>query len=99
MSRLSEAKTHGDSLNGDLVANVTVAGVGPALVFWARTLSVRHNGTTALRERHRNINPPPTPERRPGNTKSMTGLLRVTGVFLFLVSIMRLLALIGTPPD
>jgi hypothetical protein len=28
----------------------------------------------------------------------MTGLLRVTGVFLFLVSIMRLLALIGTPP-
>src|ERR1022692_1422224 len=99
MNRLSEAKTHGDSLNGDLVANVTAAGVGLALVFWARTLSVRYNAwTTALRERHRNINPPPTPEGRAGNTKSMTGLLRVTGVFLFLVSIMRLLTLIGTPP-
>jgi len=33
-----------------------------------------------------------------GIQKSMTGRLRVTGVFLFLVSIMRLLALIGTPP-
>jgi hypothetical protein len=59
-------------------------------------LSAHYNAwTTGLRERHPNINPPPTPEWRARNTKIMTVIFRVAGVFFVLLSLMQLLPLIS----
>jgi hypothetical protein len=82
-----------------LIPGAGYAVVGLALIFWATPLSVRYNAWTAgLRERHPNINPPPTPEWRARNTQIMTVLFRVAGVFLVLASVMYLLPLIVTTP-
>ncbi len=71
---------------------VAYALVGLALIFWAASLSLRYNAwTTSLRERHPNFNPPPTPEWRARNTKIMTAMFRVMGVFLVLLSLLTLL--------
>ena len=80
------------------------AGYGVAgfiLVYWAAPLSIRYNAwTTHLRQRHPNINPPPTPEWRARNTKIMTVMFRVLGVFLLLFSVLYLLPLlVGNKPQ
>jgi hypothetical protein len=90
-----------DARNGgmNLILGTGYALIGLALTCWAAPLSVRYNAwTTGLRERHPNINPPPTPEWRARNTKIMTVMFRVLGVFLVLLSIMYLLPLIVTKP-
>ena len=67
--------------------------IGLVLALWAAPLSIRYNAwTTGLRERHPNINPPPTPEWRARNTKIMTVMFRVFGVFLLLLSILSFIA-------
>lgn len=72
------------------------AAVGLILLFWASRLSILYNAwTTSLRERHPNINPPPTPEWRIRNTKIMTVMFRIVGVFFLLLSVMYLLPLIA----
>jgi hypothetical protein len=59
--------------------------IGATLLFRAGTLSVRYNAfTTRLRERHPNINPPPTPEWPERNTLIMTWMFRVFGALLLL---------------
>jgi hypothetical protein len=69
------------------------------LVLWAAPLSLQYNAwTTALRERHPNVNPPPTPEWRTRNTKIMTVIFRIAGAFFLLLSIVYLLPLINTKP-
>lgn len=69
---------------------------GFVLAIWAKSLSIRYNArTTALRERHPNVNPPPTPEWRVRNTKIMTVMFRILGVSFILISIMYLLPLIA----
>jgi uncharacterized membrane protein YjgN (DUF898 family) len=79
-----------------LIVGVVYAVIGLALLVWARPLSVRYNAwTTGLRERHPNFNPPPTPEWRARNTKIMTVMFRVVGVFLALLSIPYLSPLVG----
>ncbi len=71
---------------------VAYALIGLGLIFWAASLSLRYNAwTTGLRQRHPNFNPPPTPEWRARNTKIMTAMFRVIGVFLVLLSILTLL--------
>lgn len=71
---------------------VAYALVGLALIFWAASLSLRYNAwTTGRRQRHPNFNPPPTPEWRARNTKIMTAMFRVMGVFLVLLSLLTLL--------
>jgi len=71
--------------------------VGLAPIYWAVPLSIRYNAwTTGLRERHPNFNPPPTPEWRARNTKIMTVIFRVAGVFFVLFSLLTLLQLIGS---
>ena len=83
----------------NLVLGIVYAVIGLALIVWAAPLSVRYNAwTTGLRERHPNINPPPTPEWRARNTKIMTVMFRVLGVGLAVLSIMYLLPLIVTKP-
>ena len=83
----------------NLILGTGYAAIGLALVVWATRLSIRSNAwTTDMRERHPNVNSPPTPEWRLRNTKTMTVLFRVIGVFLALPSIMYLLRLIGTKP-
>ncbi|MFY9561706.1 MAG: hypothetical protein WAQ52_15845 [Terriglobales bacterium] len=80
------------------VLGIGYALIGPALIHWAAPLSLSYNAwTTGLRERHPNINPPPTPEWRARNTKIMTVIFRVMGVFFVLLSIMYLLPLIVKP--
>ena len=72
-------------MNLILGAGYTV--IGLVLIFLSTPLSVRYNAwTTGLRERHPNINPPPTPERRARNSKIMAVMFRVAGVFLVLIS-------------
>ncbi len=72
---------------------------GLGLIYWAAQLSSRYNAwTTRLRERHPNINPPPTPEWRARNTKIMTVMFRALGIFFVLLSIMYLLPLIVPGP-
>jgi hypothetical protein len=62
--------------------------IGLALIIWAAPLSIRYNAwTTGLRERHPNVNPPPIPEWRARNTKIMTIIFRVAGLFSLLMSI------------
>jgi hypothetical protein len=83
----------------NLVLGIGYAAIGLALIVWATPLSVRYNAwTTGLRERHANINPPPTPEWRARNTKIMTVMFRALGVGLAVLSIMYLLPLIVTKP-
>jgi hypothetical protein len=83
----------------NLILGTGHAAIGLALVVWATPLSIRYNAwTTGLRERHPNVDPPPTPEWRARNTKIMTVMFRVVGVFLVLLSIMYLLPLIATKP-
>jgi hypothetical protein len=83
----------------NLTLGTGYAAIGLALVVWATPLSIRYNAWTAgLRERHPNVNPPPTPEWLARNTKIMTVMFRVFGVFLVLLSIMYLLPLIVTKP-
>jgi hypothetical protein len=83
----------------NLIPGAGYAVLGLALIFWATPLSIRYNAwTKGLRERHPNINAPPTPEWRARNTKIMTVMFRVVGVFLVLLSIMYLLPLIVTKP-
>ena len=83
----------------NLILSAGYAFIGLALIFWATPLSIRYNAwTTGLRERHPNINPPPTPEWRARNTKIMTVMFRVAGVSLVLLSIMDLLSLIVAKP-
>ena len=83
----------------NLILYTVYAAIGLALVLWATPLSIRYNAwTTSLRERHPNVNPPPTPEWRARNTKIMTMVFRVAGVFLVLLSISYLLLMIATKP-
>jgi hypothetical protein len=57
------------------------------VIFCSKQLSMRYNAwTTSFRERNPHINPPPTPEMRALNTKIMTRLFRILGVFLFLLA-------------
>jgi hypothetical protein len=68
--------------------------IGATLLFRAGTLSVRYNAfTTRLRERHPNINPPPTPEWRERNTLIMTWMFRVFGALLLFISIPALVVI------
>jgi len=70
--------------------------IGLVLACWAEPLSLRYNAwTTGLRERHPNINPPPTPEWRARNTKIMRVIFRVAGIFFVVLSIMYLLPPVG----
>src|ERR1700722_17248413 len=79
-------------MNEYLLQGLTFAAAGLAFLWWAKPLSLRYNAwTTGLRERHPNVNPPPTPEWRARNTKIMTMMFRVVGVFLVLLSILTLL--------
>ena len=81
----------------NLILGAGYALVGMALIYWAAPLSIRYTAwTTGLRERHPNFNPPPTPEWRARNTKIMTVIFRVAGVFFVLSSILNLLTLIGS---
>jgi hypothetical protein len=96
--RLSEVKVQ-RSGSVNLIIGVVYAVIGLALILRAAPLSVRYNAwTTGLRERHPNVNPPPTAEWRARNTKIMTVMFRVVGVFLFLLSVMYLLPLIVAKP-
>jgi hypothetical protein len=64
---------------------------GAAILFTARRLSLRYNAwTTAMRTRHPNINPPPTPKMRELNTKIMTWLIRFLGAWIFMLSVFEL---------
>ena len=84
----------------NLITGIVDAAIGLVLIFWAAPLSIRYNAwTTGLRERHPNINPPPTPEWRARNTKIMTVMFRVVGIGLVLFSIMYLLPLIVPKPQ
>jgi len=84
-------------MNWFLVLGLTYAVVGLALVWWAKPLSLWYNAwTTGLRERHPNINPPPTPIWRARNTKIMTVMFRLFGVFLLLLSTVEFLTYLGT---
>lgn len=79
----------------NLMLGAGYAIVGLALILWATPLSIRYNAwTTGLRERHPNVNPPPTPDWRARNTKIMTIMFRILGVGLGTLSVMYLLPLI-----
>jgi hypothetical protein len=81
----------------NLTIGIGYAVIGLIAIFWAAPLSVRYNAwTTGLRERHPNINPPPTPVWRARNTKIMTIIFRVAGFFLIVLSSGYLLPLIGS---
>jgi len=83
----------------NVILGIGYAVLGLVLIFKAAALSIRYNAwTTGLRERHPNVNPPPTPEWRARNTKIMTVMFRILGVVLATLSIMYLLPLIGTKP-
>jgi hypothetical protein len=83
----------------NVMLGVGYAVVGLVLIVWAVPLSIRYNTwTTGLRERHPNVNPPPTPEWRARNGKIMTIMFRAAGVFLVLLSIMYFLLPTGSKP-
>jgi hypothetical protein len=68
--------------------------LGASLIVWSFPMAVRYNAwTTALRERHPRINPPPTPQMRQLNTKIMTWLFRIVGLFLVLIATFRFVSL------
>jgi hypothetical protein len=82
----------------NLILGVAYAVIGLVLIFWAAPLSIRYNAwTTGVRERHSNINPPPTPQWRARNTRIMKTVFRVLGVGFAMLSIMYLLPLIVKP--
>lgn len=65
--------------------------IGVVLLVGASSLSLRYNAwTTRFRERHPNINPPPTPEARARNTRRVRRMLRFLGVWLFLIGALLL---------
>jgi hypothetical protein len=71
---------------------------GIVLLIWAWPFSLRYNAwTTSLRERHPNVNPPPTPEWRRRNTKIFAWILRIFGLFLLLLSLLALVGVWATP--
>jgi hypothetical protein len=73
------------------------AAAGVFFLWGAKPLSLQYNAwTTGLRERHPNINPPPTTEQRTRNTKIMTSIFRFLGVFFLLFSTVPFLAFIGS---
>jgi len=79
----------------NLILGAGYALVGLALIVWAAPLSTRYNAwTTHLRERHPNVNPPPTPEWRARNTKITALMFRLAGVFFVLLSIIYLSPLV-----
>ena len=64
--------------------------LGAGLIVWSVPLSLRYNAwTTSLRERQ---NRPPTPEMRQLNTKIMTWLFRILGLFLVLLATFAVIA-------
>ena len=66
--------------------------LGAVVAYRSRQLSMRYNAwTTGFRERHSQINPPPTPQMRDLNTRMMTWIFRFFGALLFLVSILNLI--------
>jgi hypothetical protein len=72
----------------NLIWGAGYAILGLVLLIRATPLSVRYNAWTAgFRERHPNVNPPPTSERRAQNTKIMAILFRVAGVFFLIMSV------------
>ena len=80
----------------NVVQGCAYAVLGVVLAIWARPLSIRYNAwTTRLRERHPNFNPSPAPEWRARNTKIMTVMFRVAGLFFILLSTMYLLPLMS----
>ena len=82
----------------NLIWAVGYAILGWGLAIWARALSIRYNAwTTGLREHHPNLNSPPTPEWRARNTKIMTVMFRIVGVFFVVLSIMCFLPIIAKP--
>jgi hypothetical protein len=82
----------------NLILGAGYAILGLVLIIWAVPFSLRYNAwTTGLRERHPNINPPPTPQWRARNTKIMTFIFRIAGIFFVLLSILYLLP-VGTSP-
>jgi hypothetical protein len=84
-------------MNGYLLLGSNHAALGLALLWWAKPLSLHYNAwTTGLRERHPNINPPPTPEQRARNTTTMTVLFRFLGVFFLLLSTVPFLAFVSS---
>jgi hypothetical protein len=81
----------------DAAIDVGLLFLGLALTIWAAPLSRRYNAwTTGVRERHPNFNPPPTPEWRARNTKIMTVLFRVAGLFFLMISALKLLGRMNT---
>ena len=69
---------------------------GAAFLVWARALSVRYNDwTTRLRERHPQLSPPPTPERRALNTTIMMWVYRAVGAALAVESFRALINILG----
>jgi hypothetical protein len=72
---------------------------GCGAVFWvavcwrARALSARYNGWTArLRTRFPQWNPPPTPRMLETNTRIMTWIVRLMGLWFALLSALALAA-------
>ena len=83
----------------NLILGTGYAAIGLALILWSKPLATRYNAWAAvLRERHSNINPPPTPEWRTRNAKIVTVMLRVAGVFLVLFSLLQIMPLILNKP-
>jgi hypothetical protein len=73
--------------------------VGFAFILGAGLLSHRYDAwTTRLRERHPNINPPPTPEDHARNIKVMKVMFRFVGILLILLANMYVLQMIPTKP-
>jgi hypothetical protein len=71
--------------------------IGAVLVFRAHKLSLVYNAwTTGVRERNPGFNPPPTAEARAMNTKIMSWIIRLFGLFLALFSILLLLGNLAT---
>jgi hypothetical protein len=68
--------------------------LGATICYWSARLSLIYNAwTTSFRERHPNINPPPTHEARNSNTKITKWLFRILGAFLLLSAIMALVGM------
>lgn len=81
------------------LAGSTYLVLGLILLFCAKPFSLRYNAwTTALRTRHPNINPPPTPEARARNTRIMTVLFRGMGAAFFIMGVLYLLPLLARSP-
>jgi len=71
--------------------SLILTALGVVLLYWSGELSLRYNAwTTRVRERHPQINPPPTTQMRELNTKIVAWSFRFLGVCLLLVSILML---------